>query len=158
MITLKVNGKEFRLDVQPNELLIDVLQKRLGLYGSRMSCGQGECGACTVLLDGEPTLSCMMLAYQAEGKDILTIEGLADENNLHPIQEAFVEEQGFQCGFCTPGFIMSTKGLLDSNPNPNEEEIKKALSGNICRCGSYSKVVKAVNSSAKKLEGSHGAR
>lgn len=156
MITLMVNNKEHQLEVKPQETLVDVLQKKMGLMGVRMSCGQGECGACTILLDGKPALACMMLAYQAEGKDILTIEGLGTYDDLHPIQEAFVEEHGFQCGFCTPGVIMSTKSLLETKPDSNPSEIAKSLSGHICRCGAYPKIIKSVQKAATKLEGSHG--
>lgn len=156
MITLMVNGLEHQLEIEPQEILVDVLQKRLGLMGVRMSCGQGECGACTILLDGKPALACMMLAYQAEGKEILTIEGLGSYDDLHPIQESFIEEHGFQCGFCTPGIIMSTKSLLETKPESNASEIAMSLSGHICRCGAYPKIIKSVQNAAKKLEKAHG--
>jgi len=156
MITLMVNDKEYQLEIEPHETLVDVLQKKLGLIGVRMSCGQGECGACTILLDGKPALSCMMLACQAEGKEILTIEGLGSYDDLHPIQESFIEEHGFQCGFCTPGVIMTTKSLLETKPKSNASEIAMSLSGHICRCGAYPKIIKSVQNAAKKLEESHG--
>ena len=156
MITLMVNDKEYQLEIEPHETLVDVLQKRLGLMGVRMSCGQGECGACTILLDNKPALSCMMLACQAEGKEILTIEGLGSYDDLHPIQESFIEEHGFQCGFCTPGIIMSTKSLLETKPESNASEIAMSLSGHICRCGAYPKIIKSVQNAAKKLEKNHG--
>ncbi len=156
MITLMVNDKEYQLEIEPHETLVDVLQKRLGLMGVRMSCGQGECGACTILLDNKPALSCMMLACQAEGKEILTIEGLGSYDDLHPIQESFIEEHGFQCGFCTPGVIMTTKSLLETKPESSASEIAMSLSGHICRCGAYPKIIKSVQNAAKKLEESHG--
>jgi aerobic-type carbon monoxide dehydrogenase small subunit (CoxS/CutS family) len=151
-----VNDKEYQLEIEPQETLVDVLQKRLGLMGVRMSCGQGECGACTILLDNKPALSCMMLACQAEGKEILTIEGLGSYDDLHPIQESFIEEHGFQCGFCTPGVIMTTKSLLETKPESNASEIAMSLSGHICRCGAYPKIIKSVQNAAKKLEKNHG--
>ncbi len=118
MITLNVNGKVYKLEIEPHETLANVLRNKLDLRGVRIYCEEGECGTCTVLLDGKPVTSCLMLAMQAEGKEITTIEGLGTEDNLHPIQEAFIEEQGFQCGFCTPGIILSTKNLLEKNPKP----------------------------------------
>jgi aerobic-type carbon monoxide dehydrogenase small subunit (CoxS/CutS family) len=158
MIKLKlmVNDKIHELEIEPHEILSDVLQKRLGLIGVRVSCGEGECGACTILMDGKPVLACMMLAMQAEEKEILTIEGLGTYENLHPIQEAFVEEHGFQCGFCTPGVILSTKNLLETNPNSSPSEIATSLSGHICRCGAYPKIIKSVQKAAEKLENHHG--
>jgi len=151
MIKLNVNGKVYELEVEPHETLAKVLRDRLGLQGVRVSCQQGECGSCTVLLDGKPVSSCIMLAMQAEGKEITTIEGLGTEDELHPIQEAFIEEQGFQCGFCTPGIILSTKAFLEKNPNPTPSEAASALSGHICRCGAYPHITRAVLNAAKKL-------
>jgi carbon-monoxide dehydrogenase small subunit len=156
MIKLNVNGKVYELEIEPHEILSDVLQKRLGLMGVRVSCGKGECGACTILMEGKSVLACMMLAMQAEDKEILTIEGLGTYDDLHPIQEAFVEEQGFQCGFCTPGVILSTKNLLETKTNPAPKEIAKSLSGHICRCGAYPKIIKSVQKAAEKLENNHG--
>lgn len=158
MITLKVNNKKHQLEVEPHETLVDVLQKRMGLMGVRMSCGQGECGACTILLNGKPALACMMLAYQAEGKEILTIEGLGTYDDLHPIQEAFIEEYGFQCGFCTPGVILSTKSLLETKTDSTPSEIAMSLSGHICRCGAYPKIIKSVQKAAEKMENHHDAK
>ena len=155
-LTLKVNNSIYELEIEPQEILADVLQKRLGLIGVRVSCGEGECGSCTVLMDGKPVLACMMLAMQAEEKEILTIEGLGTHENLHPIQEAFVEEHGFQCGFCTPGIILSTKNLIETNPNSSPSEIAMSLSGHICRCGAYPKIIKSVQKAAEKLEDHHG--
>jgi len=151
MIKLNVNGKVYELEVEPHETLAKVLRDKLGLRGVRVSCQEGECGSCTVLLDGKPVSSCIMLAMQAEGKEITTIEGLGTEDELHPIQEAFIEEQGFQCGFCTPGIILSTKAFLEKNPNPTPSEAASALSGHICRCGAYPHITRAVLNAAKKL-------
>lgn len=151
MIKLNVNEVDYELEIKSHEILSDVLRHRLGLQGVRISCGDGECGSCTVLLDGEPVVSCLMLAMQAEGKKITTIEGIGTEDDLHPIQEAFIEEQGFQCGYCTPGVILSTKALLDRNPNPNPSEVADALNGNICRCGAYPHITRAVLNAAEKL-------
>jgi len=156
MINLIINGNKHELEIEPHDVLSDVLQKKLGLTGVRLSCGKGECGACTILMDGKPVLSCMILAMQAEGKEILTIEGVGTYDDLHPIQEAFVEEHGFQCGFCTPGVILSSKHLLETQPNSSSSEIARSLSGHICRCGAYPKIIKSVQKAAEKLEGSHG--
>jgi carbon-monoxide dehydrogenase small subunit len=160
MIKLKlmINDHIHELEIAPHEILADVLNKRLGLIGVRVSCGEGECGACTILMDGKPVLACMMLAMQAEGKEILTIEGLGTYDNLHPIQEAFVEEHGFQCGFCTPGVILSTKNLLETNPKSSPSEIAMSLSGHICRCGAYPKIIKSVQKAAQKMEDNHGEK
>lgn len=151
MIELSVNGKLHRLEVLPYESLADVLHDRLFLYGTRVTCAEGECGCCTVLIDGVPSTACLMLAMQAEGHEITTIEGLGDSDHLHPIQQAFIDEFGFQCAFCTPGFIMSAKALLDSNSDPTREEVVEALSGNVCRCGSYPYIVQAVLTAAARL-------
>ena len=160
MIKLKlmINDHIHELAIEPHEILADVLNKRLGFIGVRVSCGEGECGACTILMDGKPVLACMMLAMQAEDKEILTIEGLGTYDNLHPIQEAFVEEHGFQCGFCTPGVILSTKNLLETNPNSSPSEIAMSLSGHICRCGAYPKIIKSVQKAAQKMEDNHGEK
>lgn len=152
MTKFHVNGVEHEIEHMPHETLGQVLNKRLGLDGVRISCEEGECGSCTVLMDGNPVTSCMVLAMQAEGKEILTIEGLGTYDDLHPIQQAFIDEHGFQCGFCTPGFILSTKALLEANPHPEPSEIANALSGHICRCGSYPKIIKSVLKAAEVLE------
>ncbi len=157
-LKLRVNDNLHELEIEPHDTLSDVLQKKLGLTGVRLSCGKGECGACTILLDGKPVAACMMLAMQAEGGEILTIEGLGTYDNLHPIQEAFVEEHGFQCGFCTPGVILSTKSLLETRPESNPSEIAMSLSGHICRCGAYPKIIKSVQRAAEKLEKNHGGK
>ncbi len=152
MTILNVNGREYQLDIQSHETLGQVLNKRLGLTGVRLSCEEGECGSCTILMDGKPVNSCMILAMQAEGKEILTIEGLGTPETLHPIQQAYIDEHGFQCSFCTPGFILSTKSLLDTNPHPEPAEIAEALNGHICRCGSYPKIIRSVLRAAELLE------
>ena len=151
MIELRVNGKKFEVEAKPHDRLSTVLRDKLFLHGVRVSCTEGECGSCTILLGGQPVTSCMVLAMQAEGRDIVTIEGLGTPDDVHPIQEAYIEEQGFQCGFCTPGFIMATKAFLDENPNPTEEEAAMAVSGNICRCGAYPYIVRSVMKAAEKL-------
>ena len=152
-IELTVNGEKRSLDVEPNELLINLLRDDLYLTGTKYGCGIGECGACTVHLNGEAVLSCMVLAADADGGSVDTIEGLADGEPLDPIQEAYLEEGAVQCGFCTPGFIMSTKALLGENPDPTEEEIREYLKGNMCRCTGYVNIVRAVQSAAKKIRG-----
>lgn len=152
-ITLTVNQKHYPMVVEAQETLLDVLRDRLNLTGAKKICDRGECGGCTVLLEGKPVYSCMYLAIRADGKKITTIEGLASEEKLHPVQEAFIAEDAYQCGFCTPGFILSSVALLDQNYNPNPEEIRFGLSGNLCRCGNYTEISKAVASAAKKMKG-----
>jgi carbon-monoxide dehydrogenase small subunit len=142
-ITLKVNGKLFQLSLPPSTTLLEALRDHLGFTGVKEGCGKGECGACTVLIDGKPINSCLMLAPQAEGKEVITIEGLS-ENGPTPLQKAFVEEGAVQCGYCTPGMILSLTALLNQNPSPSEEEIKEAISGNLCRCTGYLKIIQAV--------------
>jgi len=152
-IKLKVNGKEYDIAVRPHATLLEVLREDLGLIGTKEGCGEGECGACTVIIEGKAANSCIVLALEADGKEVTTIEGLADGGKLHPIQEAFVEIGGLQCGFCTPGMILSTKVLLDANPNPTDEEIKKGLEGNFCRCTGYTKIIESVKVAARKVRG-----
>lgn len=141
---LTVNGESHRLLTDTRRTLLDVIRDELGLTGTKNGCGQGECGACTVLLDGEPVNSCLVLAHEADGRDVVTIEGLADGTTLHPVQRAFVETGAIQCGFCTPGMILSSKALLDRNPDPTRQEIIEGLKGNLCRCTGYVKIVDAV--------------
>jgi len=150
-IEITVNGRKRRFDVEPNKLLLNLVRDELYLTGTKYGCGIGECGACTVLLDGEAVLACMVLAVDADGRCVETIEGVADGDKLDPIQEAYIEEGAIQCGFCTPGFIMTTKALLKENPDPSEAEIREYLKGNYCRCTGYVNIVKAVQSAAKKL-------
>ncbi len=143
-----INGREYETVIEPRMTLVEVLRDGLDLTGTKCSCGVGECGACTVLIDGKPMLSCLTLAITVKGKSILTIEGLAEGNTLHPIQQAFIDYGAIQCGFCTPGMILSTKALLDESPNPTSEEVKKALAGNLCRCTGYVKIIDAVLAAA----------
>jgi carbon-monoxide dehydrogenase small subunit len=152
-VKLTVNGTLYELSVKPWETLVDVLRDDLGLTGTKEGCGLGECGACTVIMDGKAVNSCLVLAAEADGKQITTIEGLADDDRLHPIQEAFVEHGGLQCGFCTPGMIMSAKALLDENPNPSEEDIRRGIAGNFCRCTGYTKIIESIKAAAKNMQG-----
>jgi carbon-monoxide dehydrogenase small subunit len=147
-ISFTVNGSPFQLDVRPDMRLLDVLRDHLNLTGTKEGCGEGECGACTVLLDGKPVNSCLVLVGQVEGRHVATIEGLSRENELHPLQRAFINEGAVQCGYCTPGMILAAKAVLDSNPNPSEEEIRRGISGNLCRCTGYQKIVRAVRAAA----------
>ena len=149
--TLHVNGQNFDVEIRPHETLADVLRDKLGLIGVKVSCGEGECGSCTILVDGIPCTACLMLGRQGEGHELVTVEGIGGYENLHPIQQAFIDEQGFQCGFCTPGFIMTAKAFLDKNPDPTEEEVSIAMSGNICRCGAYPYIVKSVLKAAENI-------
>jgi aerobic carbon-monoxide dehydrogenase small subunit len=146
-----VNGRELQPAVKPNQTLLEFLRDELHLKGSREGCGVGVCGSCTVLVDGRPVSSCLALATNIEGKQVTTIEGLALGDELDPVQQAFLDNQAFQCGYCTPGMIMATKALLGSNPQPTEDEIRDYLSGNICRCGTYAEVLAAVKSVSEKL-------
>jgi len=152
LISLKVNGKDHELAVDTNQILVDLLRYDLGLTGTKKGCGTGECGACTVLLNDKPVNACLVLAVQANGAEILTIEGLKPPQGLHPLQQAFVEKGAIQCGFCTPGMILSASSLLNRNPNPTEAEIRTALSGNLCRCTGYQKIVEAVQSIGESAE------
>jgi carbon-monoxide dehydrogenase small subunit len=150
-IEITINGRLRRFDVEPNKLLLNLVRDDLYLTGTKYGCGIGECGACTVHLDGEAVLACMVLAVDADGRSVETVEGVADGNKLDPVQEAYIEEGAIQCGFCTPGFIMTTKALLAENPDPSETEIREYLKGNYCRCTGYVNIVRAVQSAARKL-------
>ena len=147
-LAMTVNGRSVAVEINADELLVDVLRDRLGLIGTKVGCNEGECGACTVLMDGDPVLSCLIPALRAQGRQITTIEGLSDRDTLHPLQQAFVEHGAVQCGYCIPGFIMSAKALLDVNPHPNREEIKEAIAGNLCRCTGYVKIIEAIEAVA----------
>jgi len=154
-IKLIVNGSQYEFkigdEIEPNETLAETLRERLGLTGTKIGCDTGECGSCTVIMDGKPVLSCLVLTIECDGKDILTVEGLAKDGRLHPIQEAFIEHHGLQCGFCTPGILMTTKALLDRNRHPTREEVREALSGNICKCGAYKKIIESVLAASEKM-------
>jgi carbon-monoxide dehydrogenase small subunit len=150
-IEITLNGVKQQFDVAPNQLLLNLIREDQYLTGSKYGCGIGECGACTVHLDGDAVLGCMVLAMDADGKRVDTIEGVADGDKLDPVQEAYIEEGAIQCGFCTPGFIMTTKALLNENPDPTEFEIREYLKGNYCRCTGYVNIIRAVQSASKKL-------
>ena len=152
-IDLTVNGERYELEVEPRETLVEVLRERLHLTGTKEGCGIGDCGTCIVLVEGAPVNSCLVLAVDMNGRQVLTIEGLAGEGGLHPLQESFLEKGAVQCGFCTPAMVMSGKALLDRDPHAGEEEIKRALSGVLCRCGSYKKIVEAVQAAGEKMGG-----
>jgi carbon-monoxide dehydrogenase small subunit len=150
-VSITVNGTLYERDVEPRLLLSDFLRHDLGLTGTHVGCEHGVCGACTVLFDGEPVRSCLMFAVQAHGHKIITVEGLGEPDNLHPIQEAFMEAHGAQCGFCTPGILMTIVRFLQANPDPSEDEIREAIAGNLCRCTGYQHIVDAVKLAAEKL-------
>lgn len=147
-----LNGERKRVQVEPNELLINLLREKLNLTGTKYGCGIGECGACTVLLDGEPVLSCLVLAADVDGREVTTIEGLDKGGELDEVQKAFIEEGAIQCGFCTPGFILTAKSLLAENPNPSEEEVREYIKGNLCRCTGYVNIVKAILRAAEAAD------
>ncbi len=154
-ISLTVNNKQYKLSVPPNMTLLDVLREKIKLTGTKEGCGKGECGACTVIFNGRSANSCLILAPQADGAEVITVEGIGTPDNLHPIQKAFVEEGAVQCGFCTPGMVVSSFYLLNRNPNPSEDEIREGLSGNLCRCTGYVKIIKAVEKASKELNEKH---
>lgn len=151
MIEFILNGTPHKLDVEPEKRALDFLRDDMNLKSVKEGCGEGECGACTIIVDKKAVCSCMMLASELEGKEILTSEGLGNSENPHPIQQAYVKAGGVQCGFCTPGFVMSTKALLDENPNPSDAEIKKALEGNLCRCTGYEKIIDSVKLASEMI-------
>lgn len=151
LVTLRINGDEYNLHVEPQETLREILQDRIGLTGTKEMCDRGACGSCTVIMQGRPVLSCMILAIECEGHEIDTIEQINSQN--HPLVEAYADNHAMQCGYCTPGFVVTAKALLDRNPDPSEEDIKTALEGNICRCGTYPAHIWAVQDAANKLKG-----
>ena len=151
IIQLKVNGDVYDVITDTRRTLLEVLRDNIGFTGTKKGCDTGDCGCCTVIMDGNSVNSCLVLAVEAQGKDIITIEGVAQDGKLHPIQEAFIEHGGLQCGYCTPGMIMSAKALLDENPNPTDDEIKRGISGNLCRCTGYIKIVESIRAAS----GSH---
>jgi len=150
-VSFSLNGKLQELDVEPHELLLDVIRDRLGLTGAKRSCDVQVCGACTLLVDGRPVSACTTLAFEVRDKSVMTIEGLAENGKLHPLQQAFIEHGGFQCGFCTPGMILAAKALLDGNPHPTEEELKHFMHGNICRCTGYKKIIESIMAAAANM-------
>jgi carbon-monoxide dehydrogenase small subunit len=150
-IQITLNGKKVDLEVPAHRLLLDLLRDEIGLTGTKEGCGTGDCGACTVLLNGKPVNSCLIFSGELDGAEIVTIEGLKIGPELHPVQRAFIQDGGVQCGYCTPGMLMMSKALLDENPDPSEEEIRFALSGNLCRCTGYAKIVRAVQDAAAEL-------
>jgi carbon-monoxide dehydrogenase small subunit len=152
-ISMNVNGKRVNLEIEPQERLLDVLREKLRLTGAKEGCGEGECGACTVIMDGKAVNSCMILAFQARDTNIITIEGLAEFGELDILQKAFVNNGAVQCGYCTPGMIMSAKALLLQNPNPSADEIKTAIAGNLCRCTGYLSIIKAIGAAANEMKG-----
>lgn len=151
LVQLRVNGEERDVIVTPNETLVEVLREELELTGTKMGCGEGACGMCTVLIDGKPVRSCLTLAVEAQGREVVTIEGLADGGELHPVQKAFIDHGAIQCGFCSPAMILTSKALLDENPHPTEDEVRRAISGVVCRCTGYAKIVEAVLVAAEEL-------
>jgi carbon-monoxide dehydrogenase small subunit len=156
VIELHINGIAYDVMISPEDLLIDVLREKLDLTGTKKGCGQGDCGTCTVLIDGRRALACLTLAIACQGRQVLTIEGLEQQGRLHPIQQAFIDHGAVQCGYCTPGMVMSAKALLDENPSPTEHEIKAGISGNLCRCTGYVKIVDAVREAAKVMAADAG--
>ena len=150
-ISFTLNGRLQEIDVQPHELLLDVVRERLGLTGAKRSCDVQVCGACTLLVDGRPVSACTTLAFEVRDRSVLTIEGLAENGKLHPLQQAFIEHGGFQCGFCTPGMILAAKALLDENPDPSEAQLKHFMHGNICRCTGYKKIIESIMAAAKTM-------
>lgn len=150
-VTCRVNGKTYTAMAEPRTLLVYFLRDELNLTGTHVGCDTGHCGACTIMMNGKTVKSCMVLAVQAQGADILTVEGLAEDDKLHPLQEAFWENHGLQCGYCTPGMLMSALFLLKRNPDPTEEEIRRAIEGNLCRCTGYVNIVKSIKAAAKKM-------
>jgi carbon-monoxide dehydrogenase small subunit len=150
-LSFTLNGRLQELEVEPHELLLDVVRDRLGLTGVKRSCDVQVCGACTLLVDGRPVSACTTLAFEVRGRSVLTIEGLAEKGKLHPLQQAFIDHGGFQCGFCTPGMILAAKALLDENPQPTEPELKHFMHGNICRCTGYKKIIESIMAAAKEM-------
>jgi carbon-monoxide dehydrogenase small subunit len=150
-LTLKVNKDTYEVFVEPSRTLLEVLRDELSLTGAKEGCGEGECGSCTVLIDGRPELACLLLAATAQGHEIVTIEGMAATNELDPLQESFIEQGAVQCGYCTPGMILSAKALLNQHPHPTREEIKRGIAGNLCRCTGYQKIVDAVEAASKRV-------
>lgn len=157
-ISFVLNRKPVEVRTKPNRTLLDVLRDQLKLTGTKRGCNRGDCGACTVLLDGKPVYSCLILMPKVQGKEVLTIEGLGEQGDLHPLQEAFIENNAAQCGFCTPGMLLSAKALLDENPHPTKKEAETAISGNLCRCTGYTQIIEAILSAAEKMAAKNSKR
>jgi aerobic carbon-monoxide dehydrogenase small subunit len=157
-VSVTINGRRYEEDAEPRLLLSHFLREAAGLTGTHVGCVIGECGACTILLDGKLVKSCLLFAVQVNGREITTVEGLATNGNLHPVQEAFVERYGFQCGYCTPGMVLATHSLLKKNPDPSEDEIRRALAGNLCMCTGYMQIVEAVKLAAKRIAAAKNAK
>jgi carbon-monoxide dehydrogenase small subunit len=152
-IRFTLNGKPYTLSVKPWRTLLELIREDLSLTGTKEGCGQGECGSCTVIMGAKTVNSCLVPALEADNQEIITIEGLVDGDNLHPVQDAFVQQAGMQCGFCTPGMIISAKALLDKNPSPSEEEIREGIAGNFCRCTGYTKIIESISAAAEAMKG-----
>ncbi|UCB48698.1 MAG: (2Fe-2S)-binding protein [Deltaproteobacteria bacterium] len=152
-IRFTLNGKPYALSVKPWRTLLELIREDLSFTGTKEGCGQGECGSCTIIMGGKTVNSCLVPALEADNQEIITIEGLVDGDNLHPIQDAFVQQAGMQCGFCTPGMIISAKAILDKNPNPSEEEIREGIAGNFCRCTGYTKIIESISAAAEAMKG-----
>jgi len=156
-VSFRVNGSRVRVAVEPRRTLLSVLREDLGLTGAKHGCGHGTCGACTVILDGQTVYSCLTLAIDCEGKEARTVEGLSEGGRLHPVQEAFLDHDGYQCGFCTPGQVLSAVALVEQVPRPSEEDVRRGMAGNLCRCGAYPNIVRAIlDASARAADGAHG--
>ena len=153
IVRLNINDEIYEVIVRPRESLLDVLRNKLGLTGTKIGCNEGDCGACTVIMNGRIVNACLVFAVEAEGQEIMTIEGLAKGPELHPLQQAFIRYGGFQCGYCTPGMLLSAKALIDENPDPTEEEIRRGISGNLCRCTGYTKIVESIKEAAQVMKG-----
>ena len=153
LVSTTINGDAIEFACEPDETLLDAVRNRVGLTGAKEGCGTGDCGACSMTVDGRLVCACLVLGVEAEGRKITTIEGMAHGAKLHPLQQKFIDHGGMQCGICTPGFLIAAKALLDRNPNPNEEEIRYGLAGNLCRCTGYDKIVRAVQDAAKEMRG-----
>jgi len=152
-LTMTLNGESVAVEVEPSDLLVDVLRDKLGLTGTKIGCNEGECGACTVIVDGQAVLSCLLPAMKAHGLEVVTVEDLSHDGELHPLQQAFIEKGAVQCGYCTPGLLMSAKALLDENPKPCVEEIEEAIAGNLCRCTGYFQIVEAIEAAIEPRSG-----
>jgi aerobic carbon-monoxide dehydrogenase small subunit len=157
IVHLNINNEDYDVIARPSESLLDLLRDKLHLTGTKKGCNEGDCGACTVILGGRAVNACLVLAMEAEGQKILTVEGLAQGPEMHPLQAAFIKYGGFQCGFCTPGMLLSAKALLDENPDPTDEEIRQGISGNLCRCTGYAKIVESIREAARSMKGLHKA-